>query len=74
MLGKIQSNKIDTIVKIFSYVHSLDSKRNAIKFSESEKKFGKKLDYLSGFIGNVFVENNSKLVKITKTKEKKLLW
>jgi len=45
MLGKIQSNKIDTIVKIFSYVHSLDSKRNAIKFSESEKKFGKKLDY-----------------------------
>ena len=45
MLGKIQSNKIDEIVNIFSFVHSLDSEKNSIKFNESEKKFEKKLSY-----------------------------
>ena len=45
MLGKIQSNKIDEIVKIFSFVHSLDNEKNSIKFNESERKFKKKLNY-----------------------------
>lgn len=45
MLGKIQSNKIDEIVNIFSFVHSLDNQKNSIKFYESEKKFKKKLNY-----------------------------
>ena len=45
MLGKIQSNKIDEIVNIFSFVHSLDNEKNSIKFNESEKKFEKKLSY-----------------------------
>jgi len=45
MLGKIQSNKIDEIVNIFSFVHSLDNEKNSIKFNESEKKFKKKLNY-----------------------------
>ena len=36
MLGKIQSNKIDEIVNIFSFVHSLDNEKNSIKFNESE--------------------------------------
>ena len=45
MLGKIQSNKIDEIVKIFSFVHSLDNEKHSIKFNESEKKFKKKLNY-----------------------------
>lgn len=45
MLGKVQSNKIDEIVKIFSFVHSLDNEKNSIKFNESEKKFNKKLNY-----------------------------
>jgi PLP dependent protein len=45
MLGKIQSNKIDEIVNIFSFVHSLDNEKNSIKFNESEKKFEKKLNY-----------------------------
>ena len=30
MLGKIQSNKIDEIVNIFSFVHSLDNEKNSI--------------------------------------------
>lgn len=45
MLGKIQSNKIDEIVNIFSFVHSLDNEKNSIKFNEAEKKFKKKLSY-----------------------------
>ena len=45
MVGKIQSNKIDEIVNIFSFVHSLDNEKNTIKFNESEKKFEKKLSY-----------------------------
>ena len=45
MLGKIQSNKIDEIVKVFSFVHSLDNEKNSIKFNESERKFKKKLNY-----------------------------
>ena len=45
MLGKIQSNKIDDIVKVFSFVHSLDNEKNSIKFNESERKFKKKLNY-----------------------------
>jgi len=45
MLGKVQSNKIDEIVKTFSFVHSLDNEKNSIKFNESEKKFNKKLNY-----------------------------
>jgi pyridoxal phosphate enzyme (YggS family) len=53
MLGKIQSNKIDEIVNIFSFVHSLDNEKNSIKFNESEKKFEKKLNYFIKFnIGN----------------------
>ena len=34
MLGKIQSNKINEIVKIFSFVHSLDNEKHSIKFNE----------------------------------------
>ena len=45
MLGKIQSNKIDSIVKIFSFIHSLDSEKLANKFCESENKVSKKLNY-----------------------------
>jgi pyridoxal phosphate enzyme (YggS family) len=45
MLGKIQSNKVDSIVKIFSFIHSLDSEKLANKFYESENKVSKKLNY-----------------------------
>lgn len=45
MLGKIQSNKVDSIVKTFSFIHSLDSEKLANKFYESEAKASKKLNY-----------------------------
>jgi pyridoxal phosphate enzyme (YggS family) len=45
MLGKLQSNKVDDCVKLFSYVHSLDSKKLADYLSSSEVKNNKKLKY-----------------------------
>jgi pyridoxal phosphate enzyme (YggS family) len=44
-IGKIQSNKINDIFGIFHYVHSLDSKKLAISFSEYEIKEQRKLNY-----------------------------
>ena len=45
MVGNVQSNKVEQIIKIFSYVHSLDSEKIAYKFSINESKFNKQLKY-----------------------------
>ena len=45
MLGKLQSNKTDEAVRIFSYVHSLDNEKLALKLSDTEKKVNKNLIY-----------------------------
>lgn len=45
MLGKIQSNKAHDVVSLFSYVHSLDSEKLALKLSKAEKDLSKKLKY-----------------------------
>jgi pyridoxal phosphate enzyme (YggS family) len=45
MLGKLQSNKADEAVRIFSYVHSLDNDKLALKLSDTEKKINKNLIY-----------------------------
>jgi pyridoxal phosphate enzyme (YggS family) len=44
-IGKLQTNKIDDAVKIFKFIHSLDSIKLAEKLSAAEKKFNKKLKY-----------------------------
>ena len=38
LIGKLQSNKVKTAVKIFDYIHSLDSEKLAKKISEEQKK------------------------------------
>jgi len=38
LIGKIQSNKIKDAIKIFSYIHSLDSKKLAILLDKEQKK------------------------------------
>jgi pyridoxal phosphate enzyme (YggS family) len=38
LIGKLQSNKIKDAIKIFSYIHSLDSKKLAILLDEEQKK------------------------------------
>lgn len=45
MVGNVQSNKIDSAVRIFSYIHSLDNEKSAYKFASAQKKFSKELNY-----------------------------
>jgi len=45
MVGNIQSNKIESAVRIFSYIHSLDNEKSACKFASAQKKFNKELNY-----------------------------
>ena len=42
LVGKLQSNKTKLALKIFDYIHSLDSEKLANKISEEQKKIGKK--------------------------------
>jgi len=45
MVGNVQTNKVEQVVKVFSYVHSLDSEKLADKFSAFQSKLNKKLKY-----------------------------
>ena len=45
MIGRLQTNKAYDAVKLFDYVHSLDSEKLAIKLSLHEKDMSKKLKY-----------------------------
>jgi len=45
MVGNIQSNKIESAVRIFSYIHSLDNEKLAYRFASVQKKFNKELNY-----------------------------
>ena len=41
LIGKLQSNKTKLALKIFDYIHSLDSEKLANKISEEQKKLNK---------------------------------
>ena len=43
MIGKLQTNKVKTAVKIFDYIHSVDSYKLAKKISIEQKKINKDL-------------------------------
>ena len=43
--GHLQTNKISQALEIFSFIHSLDSERLALKLESEEKKLKKKLKY-----------------------------
>ena len=42
MIGRLQTNKVKFALRIFDYIHSLDSEKLAIKISEEQKKQEKK--------------------------------
>ena len=42
LVGKLQTNKTKLALKIFDYIHSLDSEKLASKISEEQKKIDKK--------------------------------
>ena len=43
MIGKLQTNKVKKAVELFSYIHSLDNDRLALKLSQCEKELNKKI-------------------------------
>jgi len=46
LIGKLQTNKVKSAVKIFDYIHSLDSEKLANKIAEEQIKQDKKLKIL----------------------------
>ena len=47
MIGKLQSNKAKDAVKIFDYIHSLDSQKLADILAKHQLNLNKKLNYIS---------------------------
>jgi len=43
MIGKLQTNKVKFAVKLFDYIHSVDSEKLAKKISDEQKKINKKI-------------------------------
>jgi uncharacterized pyridoxal phosphate-containing UPF0001 family protein len=53
LVGKLQTNKVKQAVKIFDYIHSVDSEKLAKKISDEQKKQGKKIKiFIQVNIGN----------------------
>ena len=44
-IGKLQTNKVGDVIPYFSYMHSLDNDKLAVKMSTEEKKLKKNLNY-----------------------------
>ena len=42
LIGKLQTNKVKFALKIFDYIHSLDSEKLAIKIADEQVKQGKR--------------------------------
>ena len=57
MVGKLQFNKVKKAVKLFDYIHSLDSAKLAAKIGQYEKELNKKIKL---FIQVNFTEANQK--------------
>ena len=43
MIGKLQTNKVKFAVKLFDYIHSVDSEKLAKKIADEQKKINKKI-------------------------------
>ncbi len=53
LIGKLQTNKVKFAIKIFDYIHSLDSKKLAKKIADESKKQNKKIQlFIQVNIGN----------------------
>ena len=53
LIGGLQSNKVKFALKIFDYIHSLDSEKLANKIADEQEKQGKKLKiFIQVNIGN----------------------
>ena len=53
MIGKLQTNKVKFAVKVFDYIHSVDSEKLAKKIADEQSKINKKIKiFLQVNIGN----------------------
>ena len=43
MIGKLQTNKVKFVVKLFDYIHSVDSEKLAQKISDEQNKINRKI-------------------------------
>ena len=62
MVGKLQTNKVKQAVKLFDYIHSLDSLKLAKKISEEQKKIKKNIKIFIQI--NIGDENQKSGIKI----------
>ena len=77
LIGKLQTNKVVEAINHFSFIHSLDSERLALKISQEEKNYNKKLDYFVQInIGQenqksgISIEDSSKFINFCKSELK----
>jgi pyridoxal phosphate enzyme (YggS family) len=45
LIGKLQTNKVTEAINHFSFIHSLDSEKLAVKIAKEEKNYNKNLNY-----------------------------
>ena len=43
MIGKLQTNKVKLAVKLFDYIHSVDTEKLAKKIADEQEKINKKI-------------------------------
>ena len=67
MIGKLQTNKVKFAVKIFDYIHSVDSPKLAKKISLEQKKIGKNIKIFLQI--NIGKESQKSGIKIEETKK-----
>ena len=66
MIGKLQTNKVKFAVRLFDYIHSVDSEKLARKIADEQKKIKRKIKILIQInIGN---ENQKSGVQISELK------
>ena len=66
MIGKLQTNKVKFAVRLFDYIHSVDSEKLAKKIAEEQKKIQRKIKiFIQINIGN---ENQKSGVQISEIK------
>ena len=53
MIGKLQTNKVKFVVKLFDYIHSVDNEKLAKKIADEQEKINKKIKiFIQVNIGN----------------------
>ena len=57
LIGRLQTNKVKFALRIFDYIHSLDSEKLAIKIADEQKKQEKNLRYLFKLILVMKIKN-----------------